>query len=623
VPIEIKSTLLYITLAPGEKSIHSIEIKNNQDKKVTSQLSVDGLVWDLIQLEKNEIEVDEKSTENVKISAYALPSTMPGIYTGDIVVKTGTMIYRTPVTVKVEIKKEALLDVIIETLSSVVKPGEDVKFMVTVKNMGETETVEDIILEYTIASLENNTVITTYTETLAVNQSLSFVQSIEIPNNTKEERYIINVNAKYANAEKFATSAAVIDVSTQPWIIVLLLRLLKSWVTYVVLLIILPSIYFGRKAYLAYLDKKKKGARYIFPMDYSRLPQKGEESVKVGKIAETDVNAYVNIKNLTMHSIAAGGTGSGKSVTAMSTAEELLDLGIPVVVFDPTAQWSGFMRPCKDPHMLELYSKYGLKPENAKSYKTNIIVVESANSLTDEEIDIRQYMKPGEITVFVMSKLSSAELDKFVRRSIKSIFSIQWPEAKTLKVLIVYDEMHRLLPKYGGKGGYLELERGCREFRKWGLGLFMISQVLADFKGAIKANVANEIQLRTKYNGDIQRIKQRYGPDYAMRVAKLTVGAGLIQNPEYNEGKPWFIQFRPLLHDTGRLSNEELDVYMGLKKSIDEIASKVAKMKAKGMDTYDIDIEVNMARTKLQQGVFKMAETYIQSLKARLSSMAV
>ena len=270
---------------------------------------------------------------------------------------------------------------------------------------------------------------------------------------------------------------------------------------------------------------------------------------------------------------------------------------------------------------MSIYSKYGLKPENAKSYKTNIIVVEDANSLTDEELDIRQYMKPGEITVFVMSKLSSAELDKFVRRSIKSIFSIQWPEAKTLKALIVYDEMHRLLPKYGGKGGYLELERGCREFRKWGLGLFMISQVLADFKGAIKANVANEIQLRTKYNGDIQRIKQRYGPDYAMRVAKLTVGAGLIQNPEYNEGKPWFIQFRPLLHDTGRLSNEELDVYMGLKKSIDEIASKVTKMKAKGQNTYDLEIELNMARTKLQQGVFKMSETYIQSLKARLESM--
>ena len=272
--------------------------------------------------------------------------------------------------------------------------------------------------------------------------------------------------------------------------------------------------------------------------------------------------------------------------------------------------------------MLELYSQYGLKPEQAKSYKTNIIVVESANSLTDEEIDIRQYMKPGEITVFVMSKLRSSELDAFVRRSIKSIFSIQWPEAKSLRVMIVYDEMHRLLPKYGGKGGYLELERGCREFRKWGLGLFMISQVLADFKGAIKANVANEIQLRTKYNGDIQRIKQRYGPDYALRVSRLTVGAGLIQNPEYNDGKPWFIQFRPLLHDTGRLNNEELDIYMGIKKSLIAIESKVATMKAKGIDTYDIEVELNMAKTKLQKGAFKMSETYIQSLNARLGTMS-
>ena len=587
----------------------------------TSQLSVDGLVWDLIQLEKTEVNVNANSAENVKISAYALPSTMPGIYTGDIVVTTGNMIYRTPVTVKVEVKKEALLDVIINVLSNIVKPGEDLKMLVTIKNMGETKTVEDITIEYVIKDLETEDVLTTYSETLAVNQTLSFVKSINIPNSTEETRYVIDVNAKYSNAEKTASSADVFDVSTQPWPLIILRRLFMSWVTYIVLLILIPGIYFGRKAYQSYLEKKRKAARYIFPTDYSKLPQKGAESVKVGKIAETDINAFINIKNLTMHSIAAGGTGSGKSVTAMSTAEELLDLGIPVVVFDPTAQWSGFIHPCKDPHMLELYAKYGLKPENAKSYKTNIIVVESADSLTDAEIDIRQYMKPGEITVFVMSKLSSAELDKFVRRTIKSIFSIQWPEAKTLRVLIVYDEMHRLLPKYGGKGGYLELERGCREFRKWGLGLFMISQVLADFKGAIKANVANEIQLRTKYNGDIQRIKQRYGPDYAMRVAKLTVGAGLIQNPEYNDGKPWFIQFRPLLHDTGRLSNEELDTYMGLKRSIDTLAKKVEVLKVKGVNTYDIEIELNMARTKLQQGVFKMSETYIQSLKARLENM--
>ncbi|MBU4452026.1 MAG: DUF87 domain-containing protein [Nanoarchaeota archaeon] len=621
VPIEIKSTLLYITLAPGEREIHSIEIKNNLNEIINSKLTVEGLVWELIKIEKTDFDLGPKSTENVKIEAYALPSTRPGIYTGDIVAVTGNMTYRTPITIKIELKEEPLLDVILKMLSDIVRPGDDAQFLVTIKNMGETASVEDIIMNYVVKNLQDGTVLTTDKETLAVNQTLTYTKTIRIPNGTAEARYVIDANATYANGVKYAGSAATFDVSMQPWPVIILRRLFTSWLTYIILLIVIPGIYFGRRAYNAYKDKKARDARYIFPMDYAKLPQKGDKSLQVGKIAETDINSYLDIKNLTMHSIAAGGTGSGKSVTAMVTAEELLKRGIPVVVFDPTAQWSGFIRPCKDPHMIELYAKYGLKPEDAKAFKTNIIVVNSANSLTDDEIDLRKYMKPGEITVFIMSKLRSSELDAFVRRTIQKIFSIQWPEANTLKVLVVYDEMHRLLPKYGGKGGYVELERGCREFRKWGIGLFLISQVLSDFKGSIRANIANEIQLRTKYNGDINRVKQRYGTDYALRVVKLTVGAGLLQNPEFNEGKPWFIQFRPLLHDTGRLSEEELTTYTNIKQNILNMETKIAALKSRGIDTYDIELELNMARDKTKQGMFKMAETYMESVKARLSSM--
>ncbi|MCK4555806.1 MAG: ATP-binding protein, partial [Candidatus Aenigmarchaeota archaeon] len=253
-------------------------------------------------------------------------------------------------------------------------------------------------------------------------------------------------------------------------------------------------------------------------------------------------------------------------------------------------------------------------------FKTNIIMVKDPN-MSEEELDIRKYMKPGEITVFVMSKLRSVEIDTFVRRSIQKIFSIQWPEARGLNVLVVYDEMHRLLPKYGGKSGYVELERGCREFRKWGIGLYLISQVLSDFKGAIRANIATETQLRTKYNGDINRVKQKFGTDYAERISKLTIGTGLAQNPEYNDGKPWFVTYRPLLHDTGRLSEEELTAYTKVKEKIDVFEERLSALKKAGKDVYDIEVELKMAREKMSQGLFKMAETYIQSIEVRIKNM--
>ena len=343
-----------------------------------------------------------------------------------------------------------------------------------------------------------------------------------------------------------------------------------------------------------------------------------KRQIKVGKIAETNVDAYLDLSQLLMHSIAAGGTGSGKTVSAMVVAEELLKRKIPVIVFDPTAQWTGFMRPCKFKPMLELYPKFGLDPrKDPMAFKTNVILV------TDPEmkVNLKEYMKPGELTVFVMNRLKPAQIDKFVRNTIESVFEMRPPESKKVVLMMVYDEVHRLLPKYGGKGGYVAIERGCREFRKWGIGLFLISQVLLDFKGAIRANIANEIQLRTKYEGDIGRVRSKYGSEYASKVTKLTVGTGLFQNPEYNYGKPWFISFRPLLHSPFALKDKEIDLYLKIQKQIKEIEKKIEEFKKKGMDTYDLEVELNIAKDKLKVAAFKMAEMYLESLSKRIEQL--
>jgi hypothetical protein len=230
-------------------------------------------------------------------------------------------------------------------------------------------------------------------------------------------------------------------------------------------------------------------------------------------------------------------------------------------------------------------------------------------------------MIPGEMTIFVMNRLPPEELDKFVRRSIEFIFAMRPQESKQIKLLLIYDEVHRLLPKYGGKKGYTSIERAAREFRKWGIGIFLISQVLLDFKGAIRANIANEIQLRTKYEGDIGRVKSKYGADYASKITRLTIGTGLFQNPEYNNGRPWFISFRPLLHSPFALTDQEVNKYIELNKKIEAIEQSILKLKEEKKDTYDIEIELNIGKDKLKTANFKMAETYIDSVSNRLKKM--
>jgi hypothetical protein len=618
VPLEVKSTLLETTLIPGEEKIFSIDVTNNLETQASVSMVVEGPAFQLLTIQKPAFTIARKSTEVTNIKAYAPPALVPGIYTGEIVITSGNIVHKTPVTITVKAVQEPLLDVKVKVLSKAVNPGTNLTFETSLMNMGETAKVEDITVTFSVRSLNDQSkIISTSKETLAVENALNFRSSIEIPKDTKEDRYIIEANASYWYGSKSATTSDSFDVTVLPLPLFILKVIFTNWLTYVILFVGVPIVIIGLRWFAAYRAAKISKARYISPVEFKKLPQRGLNSIEVGKIAETDVKAYIDIPQLIMHSIAAGGSGSGKTVSAMVSSEELLKRKVPIIVFDPTAQWTGFMKPCRLQVMLDMYPKFGLKPTDAKGFKTNIILVEDP----DMPIDLKKYMIPGEITVFVMNRLPPEKLDHFVRRSVQSIFDMRPKESKEIKLLLVYDEVHRLLPKYGGKGGYIAIERACREFRKWGIGVFLISQVLLDFKGAIRANIANEIQLRTKYEGDIGRVKSKYGADYASKVTKLTIGTGLFQNPEYNYGKPWFVSFRPLLHSPFALTDDEINQYVKLNKKIEEIEKQIETLKSKKIDTYDIEIELNIAKDKVKTAAFKMAETYLESLEKRVEKM--
>jgi len=579
---------------------------------------VEGPVFNLLTIQKPVLTIGSKSTEVIEVKASAPLSAVPGTYTGEVIVKAGTVTHRTPVTIIVQALVEPLLDVKLKVLSKEINPGANLSIEISLLNMGETAKIDDITVTYNVKQLNNQTnIISTSQETLAVDNVLTYRSSIGIPEDTPEGDYIVEANASYWFGKKYALSSDSFSVSTLPWPLLLLKAAFLNWITYVVLLIGIPLLIIFMRWYSTYRAAKLAKARYVAPLDFNALPKAGPDSIEVGRIAETDVKAYINIPQLMMHSIAAGGTGSGKSVSAQVCSEELLKRKVPIIVFDPTAQWTGFMKPCKLQPMLDLYSKFGLKPTDVKNFKTNVILVEDP----DMPIDIKKYMIPGEITVFVMNRLPAEKLDHFVRRSIQAIFDMRPTESKQIKLLLVYDEVHRLLPKYGGKGGYVAIERACREFRKWGIGVFLISQVLLDFKGAIRANIANEIQLRTKYEGDIGRVKSKYGIDYASKVTRLTIGTALFQNPEYNNGRPWFVSFRPLLHSPFALTDEEIDTYIKLNKRVEAVESEIEKLKAKKIDTYDIEVELNIVKDKIKTAAFKMAETYLESIEKRIEKM--
>ena len=284
------------------------------------------------------------------------------------------------------------------------------------------------------------------------------------------------------------------------------------------------------------------------------------------------------------------------------------------------------MRPQKNDPMLKSYARFGMKKSDAQPFPGRVRVVTDSK----EKFNLRECMAPGEVTILVLNELSksshdaiiSVELEEFVSKVFESVFDSNLDESSRLRLLIVCDEVHRLLPKFGASGrAFNEIERGVREFRKWGVGVMLVSQVTADFIGEIKANIGTEIQFRSKIESDLERLSVKYGTDYVSAVMRAKVGAGLMQNPDYNKGRPYFVAFRPLLHNLARLTDAELKTIREFDARLDAIAQKIGDFRNGGADTSDEDVELELARTKNQLGHFDVVKVYVESLEEKVKEL--
>jgi len=126
----------------------------------------------------------------------------------------------------------------------------------------------------------------------------------------------------------------------------------------------------------------------------------------------------------------------------------------------------------------------------------------------------------------------------------------------------------------------------------------LISQVLTDFVGETKANINTEIQMRTRDQGDLDRIKNKYGSYMLQSLLKAATGTGMIENAAYNKGNPYFVAFRPLLHEHARLSDEELENYNKYNEVMDDFDYQIEQLEKYGIDVFDLRLELKMALAK-------------------------
>ncbi len=566
--------------------------------------SIPSDLQDFIKISQSSVTVEPNSFANVVLTIYG---TRPiGNYSG-IIGLSGDLTNQVPISVQVvdnNFPVQTLLSQI-NLFQNVIPPGSNLTYSLNLQNLLRDQSYQ-VFINATVKDA-NGKVYAFKTDEAEINNALTLIERIPIPPSAPEGDYRLDVGITYLNYFIGNTASFVVQ---KPLYLYAVFGI-PLWM-YFAMIAFMSFIFLNLFLYGVY---KRKKQRYSISLDYGSLPKPGSRVIKLGLVAETKHPAYYEIDKLTTHAIVAGATGMGKSISAQVMIEEALLNNVAVIVFDPTAQWSGMLRKCTDKRMLSYYPSFGLKEGDARAFKGNVREIKDAR----EYVDVKKYMNPGQIQILSLNKLQPKDIDIFVANVIRGIFQSDPKEAPDLKLLLVFDEVHRLLAKFGGSGeGFLQVERACREFRKWGMGVMLISQVLADFVGEIKANISTEVQMRTRDEGDLNRIKTKYGEDFLRSLVKASVGVGMFVNPAYNHGKPYFVNFRPILHNTRRLSDEELEKYNHYNDLIDELEDQIAQLEELKVDTFDFKMEIKLMKDKIMTGNFSVVEIYLEGLKPRV-----
>jgi len=254
----------------------------------------------------------------------------------------------------------------------------------------------------------------------------------------------------------------------------------------------------------------------------------------------------------------AGETGCGKTIASKVIVESCLLHGIPCVVIDPTGQWTAFAKKCEDPSMIKCYKNFSIKPETATGFPVKCYTPK--DSFTMDEI-----LEP-KLSVFVTKRMELTDMDDYVNQISSQIYEhfSRQKEATSVKMVVVNEEAHKLAPREkDAPHKAINLLGTCtRELRKYGCSLIFVTQMVKDFAAylpgglAIRGNTATKIQMRTGYEGDLNRIMTSYGSEYQKLIPKLPSGVGLVEFSDY--GKPYFVCFRPTLTHPFGLSDEEI-----------------------------------------------------------------
>lgn len=285
--LQIVSAELY----PGETIRTTIHVKNVLENTSLVELNVTGRIGNFITFETPIIELPGYEEADVSIIVFIPLDTPPGAYYGELKIISGDVVANIPVNLRVLESRERILDLKIQPLSDEVSPGDQVRVEVSIYNLGGRARVDSHLTLQVVDIVTNDPLVEIY-DNITVERTVSVVKALNMSRDIPEGRYVVRGIVSYVDlGGNLQYVSAVGYVTVKKSFFQLTFFGVPVW-------LILFTAFTLTAVYIVYFIRKRqieRRRRYLEAVTLKALPQPGPRAGFVGRIAETNIRAFIEI----------------------------------------------------------------------------------------------------------------------------------------------------------------------------------------------------------------------------------------------------------------------------------------------------------------------------------------
>ena len=285
--LQIVSAELY----PGESIRTSIHVKNVLNDTSLVYLNVTGRISAFLSFEKPIIELEGYGEDDVGVLLFIPLDTQPAAYYGELKIISGDVVANIPVNLRVLESREKILDLKIQVIGEEIAPGEQLRVEASIYNLGGRAKIEgELTIQF--VDIQTNDVLFERTDNVTVETTVSVVKALNITGNVPEGRYVVRGKVSYVDQGGNVQQVSSIGyVTVRKSFFQLTFLGVPVW-------LILFTVFTLTTVYVVYFLRKRqieRRRRYLEAITLKALPQPGPRSGFVGRIAETDIRAFMEI----------------------------------------------------------------------------------------------------------------------------------------------------------------------------------------------------------------------------------------------------------------------------------------------------------------------------------------